>query len=242
MKKYLLSIIALFIGMVGSAQFSLTDSRGNNYPDGSVYTVNSLDRSLASWSFLVVNDAPNDIYVSAELVSTTGDATQFEFCYGLCYFGIAVGQKVPDPGSILIAQNSDSGRGNHMFNTGSNGNAVYDFEMNFFQTSADGLTRLGPELTIIYRYDPSAVLSIDIPSNVPNITVENSIVEAGLLNLNTAHSTTMQISDLQGRNVGQRRLEAGRQSVDVSSLKQQMYILTFNDEAGGRFTTKIIVK
>jgi hypothetical protein len=242
MKKYLLLTTLLFMGVTVYAQFSLTDSRGNDYPDGSVYTVNSTDRSLASWSFLVVNDAPNDIYVSAELLSTTGDAAQFEFCYGLCYFGVTVGQKVPNTGSILIAQNSDSGRGNHMYNTASNGNAIYDYVINFFQTSADGNTRLGPELSITYRYDANATLSVEQLTKNLDITVENSMVTAGVLYLETTNNVTMQINDLQGRTVSQRTIDSGLQSVDVSSLKSQMYIVTFHDEKGSSYSTKIVVR
>jgi len=240
-KKILFSLIALAISLSSFAQFTVADEDGNTLPDGSVIITNSIARRTATWNFLVVNDNPFDIYIKAELVSTTGDPSQFEFCFGLCYSGIAVNQVLPPANPVTVVAGGDSGRGNHMLNMAPSNGSVYDYEMRFYQTDATGNTELGPEYFITYRYDEDATLGID-EIQIEESSILNTIVDDNLLNLDLNESTKLSIYDLRGRRVLSDQLEQGRRTINLQTLKSQAYLVVFEGSSGSNKTHKIVKK
>ncbi|MGB5982823.1 MAG: T9SS type A sorting domain-containing protein [Nonlabens sp.] len=240
MKKQILFILCgLMFTSAAFAQFTVADEDGNTLQDGSVIVTNSLVRRTATWNFLVVNDNNFDIYVKAELVSTSGDPSQFEFCFGLCYSGISQNQELPPGAPLTIAARGDSGRGNHMLNMAPSNGVVYDYQMRFYQTDATGNTELGPEYFITYRFDENATLGID-EGQIEASSVLNTVIDNNMLNLDLNESTKVSIFDLQGRKVLSNQLEQGRRTINLQTLRSQAYLVVFEGTSGSNKTHKII--
>ena len=89
-----------------------------------------------------------------------------------------------------------------------------------------------------YRHNPT--LGVNEVSNV-NLTIQSTVISNELV-LNVNEAVRMLVYDLQGRVVKQANLEAGRQTINMSDLNSQAYILQFKNEKGAVKTTKIIVQ
>ncbi len=237
----LLTFISLLSIQSVYSQFTISDGAGNTISDGSVVVFNSTDRRNASWDFLVNNSTSSDIYVKAELVTTTGDPSQFEFCFGFCYTGISLNQELPVQDPVMIPANGDSGRGNHMYNMGSNGNAIWDFEMQFFQTDVTGTNRLGNVYTVTYRYDVNATASIDDQEELA-FQVKNTVVEDGFLRINCEDNYNLELYSLLGKRVFKSKVNSGSHSLNVGHLSAQVYILRVTHTNGVVKNFKVILR
>lgn len=239
----------LFLALIGTigvanAQYTVTDAAGNEINDGDLIEFGEYGRGTsANYDFYVANDNPSEtIYTRIEFVdavNATGD--NFELCYAMqCYTGLSVGQTLP-PGTetFPIAVGEDSGPGNHFLNL-EPGNGVdnLDFVFAFHQYEEDGVTEIGTPLTFTYRYNPT--LGVNDNTKV-NLSIESTVVSNELV-LNVNEPVNMMVYDLQGRVVKQANFETGRQTVNMSNLNPQAYILQFNNEKGATQTTKILVK
>ena len=242
MKRILLLFGVCFLSITSiKAQFTISDAAGNQVADGAVITTNSTARRSASWDFLVVNNTSSDIYVKAELVSTTGDPSQFEFCFGFCYTGISLNQELPVQDPVMISANGDSGRGNHMYNMGSNGSAIWDFEMQFFQTDITGTNRLGNVYTITYRYDVNATASVDDHEELA-FQVKNTVVKDGVLRVNSEDNYNLELYSLLGKRVFKSKIDSGSHLLNVDHLSAQVYILRVTHANGTVKNFKVILR
>src|SRR5690606_20450030 len=229
---------------VANAQYTVTDQNGNVLQEGAVLEYGTYGYNVdADYVFFVTNDNPSEtIYSRLEFVSAiNADGSLFEICYaGQCYTGIPIGFTAPPaPGVLPIGPGETTPGGDHILN-GDPGDGVYVivYICAFHQYEADGVTEIGPPLTFTYRYNPT--LGVNENSKV-NLTIQSTIVSNELV-MNVNEPVNMLVYDLQGRVVKQGRFETGLQTVNMSDLSSQTYILKINNEKGATQTTKIVVQ
>lgn len=244
MKLKLLCLALISSIAVANAQYTVKDDNGNVLKDGDVVEYGTYGYNTgADYNFFITNDnTSEEIYTRIEfLEAINADGSQFEICYaGQCYTGVEVGFTAP-PAPLVrtIAVGETTGSGNHFLN-GDPGDGTYviDYICAFHQYEADGVTEIGTPLTFTYRYNPT--LGVNDNSKV-NLTIQSTVITNELV-LNVNEPISMKVYDLQGRIVKQARFETGRQTVNMSDLSSQGYILQFNNENGATQTTRIIVQ
>lgn len=238
MKFKLLFLALLGIVGVANAQFTITNDSGEVLADGAIINGGLLE----NYEFFVTNNNPSDvIYTRAEvvdIVNATGE--RFELCYGECLTSIYIGQTVPPaPSTVDIEPGETTGPGNHFLNgDAGDGTQIMDYVFRFHQYESDKITEIGTPITITYRYNPT--LGVEQATQV-DLTIQSTIVRDQLV-LNINEPVQMMIYDLQGRVVKQAHFEGGNQSVNVSDLSSQTYIVQFKNNNGGVKTVKIAVQ
>ena len=245
MKLKLLFLTIMGSVAIANAQYTVRDINGNQLNNGEVLEFGVYGYgTTANYEFFVTNDNPTDvIYTRIEFVSAVNATGEFfELCYALqCYTNLSVGFTIPDAPQVFpIAVGETTGEGNHFLNADpGNGTDILDYVFAFHQYEADGVTEIGAPLTFTYRYNPN-VLGVNENGKV-NMTIQSTVVSNELV-LNLNEPVGMKVYDLQGRVVKQARFETGRQTVNMSDLSSQTYILQFNNERGATQTTKILVQ
>ncbi len=244
MKLKLLFLAILGSAAVANAQYTVTDDNGNVLKEGDVLEYGTYGYEAgADYIFYVTNDNPTEtIYSRLEFINAVNaDGSLFEICYaGQCYTDIPFGFTAPPiPNVLPIEPGASTPGGDHILN-GDPGDGVYmiDYICAFHQYEADGVTEIGTPLTFTYRYNP--LLSVKDNSKV-NLTIQSTVISSELV-LNVNEPISMKVYDLQGRVVKQARFETGRQTINMSDLSSQAYILQFNNEKGATQTTKIVVQ
>lgn len=244
MKFKLLLLTLIGSVAIANAQYTVTDASGNVLHDGDVLEYGTYGYNTdADYVFFVANDNPTEaIYSRLEFVSAVNaDGSMFELCYaGQCYFDIPFGfTSPPIPNVLPIGVGESTPGGDHILN-GDPGDGAYkiDYLCAFHQYEEDGVTEIGTPLTFTYRYNPTLGVK---ENNKVNLTVQSTIVSNELV-LNVKEPISMLVYDLQGRVVKQAHFETGRQTVNMSDLSSQTYILQFKNEKGAAQTTKIIVQ
>jgi len=62
------------------------------------------------------------------------------------------------------------------------------------------------------------------------------------MTVKTVEELNMVVYNIQGKVVKSQQLGVGQQTVDMSGLSSQMYIVNFNNNEGATKTVKIVVK
>lgn len=242
MKFKLLLLSVLGSVAMANAQYTVADRTGNILSDGDIIEYGTTAYPDASYEFYVTNENPSEeIYTRIEFVDAiNADGSMFELCYGLCYTGITIGQTVPlTPETLVIGVGETTLEGNHFYNADpGNGTDLVEYIFTFHQYEADGVTEIGTPLTFTYRYNPTLGVN---ENNKVNLSVQSTVVTNELV-LNVNEPVSMLVYDIQGRIVKQARVETGRQTINMSDLSSQAYILQFQNERGATQTTKIIVQ
>lgn len=233
----------LFFGLLLSAislqaQFTFVDGNGTIYEDGDVYATNSVVFADSSLKYFITNTAATDIFLKAEFVSATVDGDDGEICFGLCYTGITVGQTFPNNGSISLLLGATTPTGNHIFHGGPDVDAdeTAEYVFRFFQTEEDGLTEVGPSMSITYRYDPSLGLE---ESNLFEYSITSTVIK-DTLEITSQENLQIAIYDLQGRLVKNEMILAGTQQINMGDLATQAYIVQLTNENKVSQTTRVI--
>ncbi|MDC8000787.1 T9SS type A sorting domain-containing protein [Aequorivita todarodis] len=240
----------LFLTIIGSvaianAQYTVTDINGNELNNGDVIEFSEYGYGTsANYDFFVTNDNPSEtIYTRIEFVDAVNATGEFfELCYAQqCYTNLAVGFTIPAAPEVFpIGVGETTGEGNHFLNADpGNGTDILDYIFAFHQYEADGVTEIGTPLTFTYRYNPTLV-GVNENSKV-NLTIQSTLVSNEMV-LNVNEPVSMLVYNLQGKVVKQAHFETGRQTVNMSDLSSQTYIVKFNNEKGATQTTKIIVQ
>ncbi len=245
MKLKLLFLSIMGSVLVANAQYTVTDINGVELNNGDVLEFGEFGYGTsANYEFFVTNDHPTEtIYTRIEFVeavNATGEL--FELCYaGQCYIDLSIGFTIPFvPEVFPIGVGETTGEGNHFLNADpGDGSTILDYIFAFHQYEADGVTEIGTPLTFTYRYNPQ-LIGVQENSKV-NLTIKSTLVQNELI-LDVKEPVTMQIYNLQGSVVKQARFETGSQTVNMSDLSAQTYIVRFNNDKGASQTTKIIVQ
>ena len=240
----------LFLTIVGSvaianAQYTVRDINGDELTNGQVLDFTEYGYGTsANYEFFVTNDNPSEtIYTRIEFVDAVNATGEFfELCYAQqCYTNLAVGFTIPDAPQVFpIGVGETTGEGNHFLNADpGNGTDILEYVFAFHQYEADGVTEIGTPLTFTYRYNPG-LIGVNENSKV-NLTIQSTVVSNEMV-LNVNEPVSMLVYNLQGSVVKQARFETGLQTVNMSDLSAQTYIVKFNNEKGATQTTKIVVQ
>ena len=234
MKKITL-LLACFAIQSIFAQFTVTDGDGNQMTEGQIFTFSSLNYQDASLDFFVNNTTSSPITTKIKCVAISNAIGQnFELCYGTCLNSVAVGQFYPQSG-VVVQPNSNSGPGNHFFNTfAGDGNSLIDYTFKFVQLNSAG-AEVGNGLTIVYRYDPNNLSSDSFrtPLEKMGVKVLNSIVTNNL-NLTVTKTTVFELFDVTGRKVKHSNVSGVNDAVviTISELRSAMYMVVISTQYG----------
>lgn|SRR5699024_2870141 len=253
MKKIIILITALLISVIGLAQedFSITSNLGD-IEDGKVFEFNIAGEDDSSVNYMITNESENDIYMRLMVVSMSNtDGTQFEACLGgYCYYQIAEGAAYPfpdDPAAYETIGSGESNSGgtgdaaNHVKNNkpeGENPEEPIVVEFEFQQVEETGSIVLD-KVAFTYIYTPD--LSVDKHENF-GVQILNTVVKNGELNIKTQEPAQVEIYNLLGQKFNTTKLTSGVNTVDVSNLSTQIYLVRIQNTKGEIKTQKIVVQ
>jgi len=240
MKIKLLLLAVVFAAFSMNAQYVIKDHDGNVFTEGMVIEYGTYGLQGASLEYYVTNNGGDAINMRIDFVSAVNaDGTGFELCFGQCYVDLVVGQNVPPaPQFVVINSGATTPEGNHFANTlEGDGSTVQDWNFRFYETDENGAD-IGNELNFTYRYNP--LLGVEDYSKLD--VVVSSTVILNEMTVKTVEELNMVVYNLQGKIVKNQQLSIGQQTVDMSGLSSQMYIVKFNNNEGASKTVKIVVK
>ncbi|WP_196891447.1 T9SS type A sorting domain-containing protein [Aureivirga marina] len=238
MKKQLLFLnLFLLISTLSFAQISITKKDGTPINDGDVFTYNSIEEANAKLVFYVDNNTSNPVNLKVTFNDiTNADGNDMQFCYGTtCYFNVTEGTQYPAVGDddVIIAANSNlQSNGNYFWNK-VDGSDVIDYAIEFTDANSDF------SLSITYRFDQNFInvnefnqIPVDVFPSVANETI----------NVRVKENVDLNIFDLSGRLIRTEAISAGVETLNVSDLTPQTYILKLSNKEGKVSTRKVVIK
>ncbi|WP_395064440.1 T9SS type A sorting domain-containing protein [Flavobacterium sp.] len=239
MKNYFI-ILFLLITASSFSQIALSRRNGTIINSGDIIAHNVIGYPDGELGFKVRNNgtASTTVKIRCELL-VNNNGTNFELCFGEeCLADIVQGQVYPSI-PVVLNPNQVTGNFDHLLNDNT-GAGVYplDFKFKFFQVNASG-SETGNAITLTYRYDPTLSLNEINQLQTAGVIVKSTVIN-DILDLDVMKSTNMKIYDLNGKIVKEQTLNYGVQSVDISDLASNIYILSFTSE-GISTTQKIVV-
>lgn len=245
MKKITLLLLVLFLSFGAYAQFHVTSNYGD-IEDGMNLQSNSLDHAQEV-QILVHNDTEDPINVRLEMISMQNtDGENTELCFGgSCRYGVESGTRAPAPnyndGFAVINPDQTNAPGDHFWNgnAGIDTNEAVTYEIQVQQLDASGSVAINT-LTFTYTYDSE--LSVDTHQKDLGVSVMNTVVDNGRLSISTEKPVNVQIYNLLGQQVKNTKVNSGVNSIDISNLSSQIYLVRMQNEHGETKTQKIVVK
>jgi len=238
MKKTLLLTITLFITIFSYGQFSL-EINDEAAVDGAEFSY-FVTGSEADIKFVLTNEGDTDIAVACTIESITNnvDGDNLQFCWGVCYTTIAVGNQYPSTPEILAPGASTAPVGNHFENMdlGDDTNSPVIYVFKFHQVDEEGGVT-GEPITITYIYDISlsiedeAMVSYELFPTVTDTYFTLSLEEA----------VTGTILNTNGQVIKTFTAIAGSNTINVSELANQMYYVVLTNNNGQKALTKVII-
>lgn len=238
MKKNLLIIAVFFAAFTMNAQYVVVDHDGAEITEGMVVEFGEAGVPNGSLEYYVTNNGPDEIYMRIEFVSAVNaNGDGFELCFGQCYIDLTVGQMVPPaPQKITIAPGGTTPDGNHFAATIPS-SEIQDYNFRFYETDVNGVD-IGNNLNFTYRYNPSLGVNDvnELGVNVASTVVFND------MQVNAVEELNMVIYNLQGKLVKSQKISVGQQSINMSDLSSQMYIVNFSNNEGASKIIKVVKK
>lgn len=241
--KNLFLTLFIFIYSLSFAQFTVAKSDGTPLLNGDIITFTVASDPASKLGFKVTNTTSAPILTKIEFVSATNyTGTNFQLCYGVnCFDNPVVGQSYPSP-AFEIPANGQNGNYDYLINTNTGNGVNYpmDFVFKFYTVNTSGV-EYGTPITITYRFDPT--LATSTFSDLKNMGVEitNTLVENNL-ELNTTENISLNLFDINGKKVYSQDLESGNQSIDLSNLSSNVYILNITNAENKQGSIKIVKK
>jgi hypothetical protein len=241
MKKIVL-LILLFITALGNSQISLSRHDLTPLADGQIVAFSTIAFPAAELDFYVKNNSTT-ASTNVKIVCTTlvnNDGTGFELCFGPdCISSVSEGSTYPvNQPYVTLGPGQSSGNEGHFLNT-LVGSGVYpkDYSFRFYQVG----NLSGNTIDITYRFDPSLTSDEINQLETSGVIIKSSLVDSQL-ELDVLKATSMEIFDLNGKQVLSNKLEYGIHAVDVSSFASGVYLVNFINEKGTTSSKKIIKK
>ncbi|RYG30589.1 MAG: T9SS type A sorting domain-containing protein [Chitinophagaceae bacterium] len=237
MKKIMLAA-GLLISLYSNAQLVFTTA-GEEITNNQVFEY----ATLYEMPFRVQNtseDLTKYLRVRVdELTNTNG--TSVQLCFGVCLFQVQENTVVPPSFPIVLEPGQQNSAQDHIWNTneGDGVNYPMDFKLTFFEEDENG-TFVGDVLTMTYRYNPQLGLP-GVALDQLGITNLNTVLN-NTLNIRSTAALSMEVVGLNGQVVRRQQLNAGEQSVDVSSLSQGVYVVRFTNDQNVSAQVKVMKK
>jgi hypothetical protein len=242
MKNLILSLFALST-LTSFAQISLSKLDGTPILNGDIVTFTQATDPQSSLNFHVTNNTSSPVLTKILFVSATNyNGTNFQLCYGTeCIDNITVGQSYPNPAFELPA-NGQNGNYDHFLNTNTGDGVNYPMDFVFKVYAVDGTgAEYGTPITFTYRYDPTLASTSFTNLKSMGVEVTNTSVENNL-ELITSENISLNLFDINGKKVYSQDLESGNQSIDLSNLSSNVYILNITNAENQQGSIKIVKK
>lgn len=243
MKKFTLLIALFLFGFVSvQAQFNVTTD-GQTIEEGQVFKYGSTEFSEAYLEYEIHNTSDEPIDVRIKVVSMENtDGSGMELCLGNCYYSVTEGQTYPIESYVTIQPGeTQPTTGDHFLNSDEgNGEEVITYVFEFQQLDVSGNFPT-ETLNMVYQYDPD-YLSVNGQNKAFEATIVNTMINNGELNVKTQKPVDMQIYNLLGKQVKTAKLDNGLNTVNVSNLSSQVYLVRFQNAHGQTKTQKVVIE
>ncbi len=244
MKRIYLVILLLAFVNLTNAQITILDGNGNVIEDGSVFEFNTVDEGPwvenpeSKLSYYIHNNTDSPIGVKAamvEIIGATGSGVQF--CMEYCLNSVNENSVVPLGSSTFpIGPNETTGAGIYFWNLNSSSDyASYKFKV--YQADASG-NEIGTPIHMTYVYSATSSVS-EINLQKLGVQVNNTLVN-NEFTFTTTSAMTMDLFDINGRNVASKNVSEGTNLYNVAGLNAGIYIAKFTDKQGQTASIKII--
>ncbi|WP_458628916.1 T9SS type A sorting domain-containing protein [Winogradskyella sp. PC D3.3] len=241
MKKTLLFLGLVLAAFSANAQFEVRDKSDDSIvTDGQTISFSEAGCGYSdpcNWKFKVTNTSTENIYMRIFVDNLVGtDGSFFQLCFaGQCYNNVALYGGYPNA-AAMIAPGATNSPGNNFWNLNDPTTTTpMSWSLRFQAFNASG-TAIGTPLNVTYNFDPS--LSINESSLATlNVYPTNTKNE---LNVNSNENLTANFYNLLGKNVKQANIVSGDNTIDISDLSAQPYIIRFTNEEGESITKKIV--
>lgn len=241
MKKFTFLFAAILLFSFGplQAQFTVTSNHGD-IEDGDVIQFGSTDMSDASLEYKVHNTSSEPINMKIKSVSFENtDGSMMELCFGVCVYSIQEGVSYPPQLFVTIQPGETQPEtGDHIWSSDpGNGTETISYVFQFQQIVSDVAVNT---LSFTYEYVPN--LAVKANEKSFNVNIVSTLINDGQLNVKSLKPVDMQIYNLLGKQVKMAKLESGLNTVNISSLSSQIYLVRFQNTQGQTKTQKIVVE
>jgi len=195
--------------------------------------------------YAIHNDADDPINMRIKVVSIENtDGSSVELCLGKCYYSVAEGQTYPSPnyndGKVTVAPGGQTADGNHFWNNHESENgAPITYVLQFQQMDPSGLF---PVETIEFTYKYIPDMGVDTQIKDFDVQILRNIIKNGQLDIKNQQPVDVQIYNLLGKLVKSAHLDNGMNTVNISNLSSQIYLVRFHNTKGQTKTQKIVVE
>ena len=240
-KLLLLSIICLFTANV-FGQLSLKRLNGAPINDGDVINFTSTTDPDNYLGIKIYNASPNTMRVKARVISiTNADGTGIQLCFGnVCVATIAEGVSYPSGNPASIPAQGVNGNFDHFLNenTGLDTAENVEYTLKFYQIDSNGL-EFGNSVTFTYKFSQTLATNNFSVNNTSDLSLKSNVVNNNL-ELEVIKNTKIEIFDTNGKQILNKDLVAGNQSIDVSNFMSGVYFLTNTNQDNKQSTLKFI--
>lgn len=241
MKKTLLFLGLVLAAFSANAQFEVRDKSDDSIvTDGQTISFSEAGCGYSdpcNWKFKVTNTSTENIYMRIFVDNLVGtDGSLFQLCFaGVCLNNVTLNSGYPNT-AAMIAPGATNSAGNNFWNQNAPTTTTpMSWSLRFQAFNASG-TAIGTPLNVTYNFDPS--LSINESSLATlNVYPTNTKNE---LNVNSNENLTADFYDLLGKNIKQVNIVSGDNTIDISDLSAQPYIIRFTNEEGNSIIKKIV--
>lgn len=242
MKKITLFFLFFLFNFLGYAQFSVTTNFGA-IKDGDVFNFEDVEQSSAM-RYKIYNHADEPINIRIKVLSiNNSDGADFDLCLGgetNCYSELTVGQTYPINTYITIGPNETHTPDTDVLwnrrKKGENPEEGISYAFEFQQV--DSAHTPEQVLQFTYRYTPKLMGG---PNDL-DVHIQSTMINNGKLEINAEQAVHVQIYNLLGRMVKTTDLRSGFNSLDVSGLSSQVYLVRFQGKRGLTKAQKIVVE
>lgn len=243
MKKICLTVMLLaFVNLI-NAQITVLDGNGNVIEDGSVFEFNAIDpdafgeNPIAKLSYYIQNNTSSEIEVKAAMVEIIGaDGSNVQFCMDICLNEVTENSVVPPNWGFPIAAGATTGPGIYFWNFNDT-NDYISYKFKVYQIDSFG-SEIGTPIHMTYVYNANASVS-DVNLQKLGVKVNNTLI-SNEFSFTTVSATTMELFDINGRNVVSQSFNEGTNLYNVSGLNAGIYIAKFTDKQGQTASVKIV--
>lgn len=234
-----------FLFLTANAQFSVYTNIGY-ITDRDILETQSTEQSSAELFFEIKNetDAPLDLRLKVISIDNT-DGKNISLCFaGDCQNNIyknavypARKEFVTVPAGDVIAydQNKIWNKNEAGINKGEDITLIFEI-----QEIERSTLYVKNALQFTYQYKP--VKPKVISAKEVNVSIQNTLIKGGKLILDTREPVSIQIYNLIGRQVKNLNLETGLNTIDISDLSAQIYLVRLQNRTGLTKTRKIVVE
>ncbi|KFF23096.1 T9SS type A sorting domain-containing protein [Chryseobacterium sp. JM1] len=246
MKNFIFLLLGVLAPCFNQAQLTLVKENGTTIPSGKVLTYNTTAENTATLHYKIKNTSSAAVKVRIKIVSIqNATGSGFQFCYlNTCLPSVAPNAVYPSNSNAPITINANSetpASGYNMWNsnTGS-GTFPIDYIIKYYLVD-DFNNEYGTPVTIIYRYDPNAILATnETGKEHKQFASISSTLFKNIISVIAKENITYHISNMEGRHVLKGNLKKGDSTIDASTLNTGMYMITLQNNHGKIISKKVI--